>query len=83
MSSGNVESNRISFFPELTPFKKDIVSNLNHEKEIVREEHFYMAKKIHFILKCSQDLTQQQKYAYCKSQRSFMKLYLNEISRRI
>ncbi len=82
MSSGNADLNRITIFPELTPFKKDITSNLNHEIELVREEHFNVVKKIHFLLKNSQDLTLQQKYDYCERQRSFMKLYLNEISRR-
>jgi len=82
MSSGNVDLNRITIFPELTPFKEDITSNLNNEIELVRKEHFNMAKKIHFLLKNSQDLTLHQKYDYCERQRSFMKLYLNEISRR-
>lgn len=82
MSSGNADLNRITIFPEITPFKIDIASNLNHEIELVREDHFNVVKKIHFLLKNSQDLTLQQKYDYCERQRSFMKLYLNEISRR-
>ncbi len=49
----------------------------------VNNNNFNTIKKIHFILKNSQDLTQKQKYDYCSSQRFFMKLYLKSISERI
>ncbi|MFX1379044.1 MAG: hypothetical protein ACFFA4_08100 [Promethearchaeota archaeon] len=49
----------------------------------ILDNHFNMIEKIHFILKNSQDLTQNQKYNYCMSQRFFMKLYLKRISERI
>ncbi len=49
----------------------------------VRNNNFDTIKKIHYILKYSQDLTQKQKFDYCSNQRFYMKLYLKGISERI
>ncbi|MFX0000270.1 MAG: hypothetical protein ACFE9Q_01020 [Candidatus Hodarchaeota archaeon] len=60
---------------------KDNKSILKHLNEGVKKNHFNMIKEIHNILKSSKNLTQNQKFAYCNSQRFFMKLYLKRISR--
>jgi hypothetical protein len=59
---------------------KDINHNSIDPYEKVTANHFDLIQKIHSILKNSQDLTQKQKYDYCKNQRFFMKLYLKRIS---
>ena len=60
---------------------KDNKSILKQINESIKENHFDLIKEIHYILKSSTNLTQNQKFAYCKSQRFFMKLYLKRISR--
>ncbi len=62
---------------------KEFHINMQDPFKGVMDNHFDMIQKIHFILKNSQDLTQNQKYDYCSSQRFFMKLYLKSISERI
>ena len=59
---------------------KEIDNNSLDPFEKVTENHFDTIQKIHSILKNSQGLTQKQKFAYCNSQRFFMKLYLKRIS---
>ena len=78
MSSGKIDPKRIPFFPNFVIFKKKIETNANHE--LIKDKNLDMAKKIHFFLKNSQNLTQQQKYDYCNNQRSHMKLYLKKLS---
>ncbi|MFX1347496.1 MAG: hypothetical protein ACFE92_02370 [Promethearchaeota archaeon] len=60
---------------------KDDGTILKQINESVKENHFDMIKEIHNILNSSKSLTQNQKFAYCNSQRFFMKLYLKRISR--
>ncbi len=54
---------------------------LKQINESIIDNHFEMIKEIHYILKNSKDLSQKQKFAYCNSQRFFMKLYLERISK--
>jgi hypothetical protein len=69
------------------PYKEGRDRNFNFKTQElsyrVNDNNFEMIKKIHFILKNNQDLTQKQKFDYCSSQRFFMKLYLKSISERI
>jgi len=51
--------------------------------DFISQKAWLWSNKLEFILKNSQDLTQNQKYNYCMSQRFFMKLYLKRISERI
>jgi len=81
MSSGNIDLNRGLIFSEIALNEK--VINLNHEIEFLQEKNLNMAKKIHNFLQTTQDLTLKQKSIHCKSQRVFMKLYLNKIYNRI
>ena len=62
---------------------KDNERILKQINETIIDNHFEMIKEIHYILKNSKDLTQKQKFAYCNSQRFFMKLYLERISKEI
>ena len=79
MSSGNVDKKEITTFPDFITFKKKIKIHLNHE--LIQDDNLNIANQIHLFLKNSQNLSQQQKYAYCNSQRFYMKLYLKEISK--
>ncbi|MFX0024330.1 MAG: hypothetical protein ACFE9S_18575 [Candidatus Hermodarchaeota archaeon] len=73
-------------------FKSELY-NVGRNKEInykiqdlsfrIENSNFDTIKKIHYILKNSQNLTQKQKFDYCSSQRFYMKLYLKDISERI
>ncbi|MCK4370849.1 MAG: hypothetical protein KAW03_07260 [Candidatus Lokiarchaeota archaeon] len=63
--------------------KNDFDLDLEKTDEYIIDNYFNMIKEIHFILKNSADLTQNQKFAYCNSQRFFMKLYLQRISKKI
>ena len=78
MSSGKLDLNRNVIFLETILFKNEI--NLNGDYELIQDKNLTMAKKIHDLLQYSEDLTHKQKFAHCKSQRAFMKLYLNGIS---
>ncbi len=62
---------------------KDNESNLQQINKSVKENHFNMIREIHHILKSSENLSQNQKFAFCSSQRFFMKLYLKRICREI
>lgn len=82
MSSGNIDLNKIVSFSELVLYDEKTI-NLNHDVELIQEQRLNMAKKIHKLLKNSQDLTLKQKSVHCKSQRALMKLYLTKINSRI
>jgi len=76
-----------SHFSESKSYKEKMWSDFDiglkhHYKEVI-DNHLNMVQKIHFILKNSKDLTQNQKYDYCNSQRFFMKLYLKRISDKV
>jgi hypothetical protein len=61
-------------------------ANNNILKQIndsVKENHLNTIKEIHHILKSDNNLTQNQKFTFCNSQRFFMKLYLKRICRDI
>ena len=62
--------------------KTDFDLDLEKTGEYIIDKDFNMIKEIHFILKNSAELTQNQKFAYCNSQRFFMKLYLQRISKK-
>jgi len=81
MSSGKLELNRNVIFPEIILYKNEI--NLNDDYELIQDRNLTLVKKIHNLLQNSEDLTRKQKFAHCKSQRAFMKLYLNGISSKI
>ena len=81
MSSGKLELNRNAIFPEIILINKEI--NLNDDYELIQNKNLIMVKKIHNLLQDSVDLTLKEKFAHCKSQRAFMKLYLNGISSKI
>lgn len=72
-----------SHFSESNLFKKDYDLRLQSYYKGNMDNTLEMIKKIHFILKHSQNLSQKKKYDYCNSQRFFMKLYLERISNRI
>ncbi len=61
--------------------EKEFINDLKQAYNNVTDNHFNMIKEIHLILKNSQDLTLKQKFAYCNSQRFYMKLYLKRISK--
>ena len=93
MSSGKIEGNYLKnvqnslIIDESAIFndyylQKSINSEPKQTYEGVIDNHLRMIKEIHIILKNSQDLTQKQKYAYCNSQRFYMKLYLKRISKK-
>jgi hypothetical protein len=63
--------------------KKDSESLRQQLNDNVRDNNFDIIREIHYILKKSKNLTQEQKFAYCNSQRFYMKLYLKRISREI
>jgi len=63
--------------------KKEYNINIKSNNDIFIDYNFDMIKKIHFILRDSQDLTLKQKYDFCNNQRFFMKSYLKEIINRI
>jgi len=63
--------------------KNDFDLKYEQTTERIIDKHFNMIKEIHYILKNSADLTQNQKFAYCNSQRFFMKLYLQRISEKL
>jgi hypothetical protein len=63
--------------------KEDFDIRLQNPNKGIVDDNLDMIQKIHLILKNTQDLTQEQKYDYCNSQRFFMKLYLKRIGERI
>ncbi len=76
-----------SNYSERKLYKNNLIkkneSILKQINETIIDNHFEMIKEIHNILKNSKDLRQKQKFAYCNSQRFFMKLYLERISKKI
>jgi len=44
-------------------------------------EHLLTLRKLHKILQNGQNLTDQQKFDFCSSERYFMKLYLRELNK--
>ena len=68
------------YYDNLIKDEQRILQQIN---ESVKENHFNMIKEIHQILKSAKNLTQNQKFGYCNSQRFFMKLYLKRICREI
>lgn len=75
----------IYFKPKLNNkgLEKDYINDPNKTYSCVTERYFNMIKEIHLILKNSSDLTLKHKFAYCNSQRFYMKLYLKRISNRL
>ena len=63
--------------------KLDNNSKIEQIRENLKEYHFLRIKIIHSILKNTRDLTQNQKFDYCNSQRFYMKQYLKRISKNI
>ena len=70
----------------------DLFNDAGIENEIIKDlekipknfgnENLKILQDIQDILQNCTKLTQKEKLEYCKSQRFFMKLYLNEINRR-
>jgi len=58
---------------------KDDNSILQQINDSVKDNHLNLIKEIHQILKSSKNLTLNQKFGFCNSQRFFMKLYLKRI----
>ena len=81
MSSGELDFNRNIIFPDITSFKK--ANDINYDFELIQEKNLTMVRKIHKTLQGSHDLTPKQKFAHCKNQRVFMKLYLSGIYNKI
>ena len=83
LSIPDLNKNRVS------ESKKDSISNIDDLPIYMKQnlggnqsENLLILRKLHKILQNSQNLTDEQKLDYCKSERYFMKLYLKEIARR-
>ncbi|MFX1302313.1 MAG: hypothetical protein ACFFBV_00835 [Promethearchaeota archaeon] len=75
----------IFFKPKLNNkgLEKGFIYDPDKTYNCITERYFNMIKKIHLILKNFPDLTLKHKFAYCNSQRFYMKLYLKRISNRL
>ena len=60
----------------------EISSYLRQNSNDNINDNLLITRKLHKILQNSQNLTKQQRFEYCNSERYFMKLYLKDIARR-
>lgn len=67
----------------INEFKTDLSFKIEQNNERHIDIFFKTIKNIHLFLSNSTDLTQKQKFDYCNSQRLFMKLYLQRISKKL
>ena len=55
---------------------------IEEDLEFITDGNFEMLKEVQSILKHCTNLTDEQKLAYCTSQRFFMKSYLRNVSKK-
>jgi len=68
-------NNAIDIDDEISSYlKQNSNNNIN--------DNLLITRKLHNILQNSQNLTKQQRFDYCNSERYFMKMYLKAIARR-
>lgn len=85
MSSNVDKSDQILRITDLfyeEKIKKELIEDLKSILDEPENENYIILKEIQEILENCSDLTDKQRFDYCKSQRFFMKLYLREINKR-
>lgn len=95
MSSGRINNKRIERVKESYKIKELVNQeneNIQLKKHLKKNSHYQLnglddnfdiIKCLHLLLSNCSNLTKKQKFEFCNSQRYFMKLYLEEILRKI